>query len=185
MSEDFIKQKIIETLFNTFSPIKVLLDVNKIPKSFWEDDYLFGLFSVFITTEITIGFSILSKFDNFNEILFDIIKKIDPDNFEFILSKMAYTAQNQIGELKLGGDVAELILYLKYNENKKLFPNVKENNEDILDAKSNKNIVREVMNLSKIKFGSIDEINDNAMAAFYLFDLKVLGYMRKKYDIVS
>ena len=39
------------------------------------------------------------------------------------------------------------------------------------------------MNLSKIKFGSIDEINDNAMAAFYLFDLKVLGYMRKKYDI--
>ena len=61
------------------------------------------------------------------------MQKIDPINYGYILSKAQYFAFNSSSEMTRGGDISEKLLYLYFNKNKQLFPNVKDDDELIQD----------------------------------------------------
>tara|TARA_B100000579_G_scaffold387955_1_gene360731 strand:- start:48 stop:605 length:558 start_codon:yes stop_codon:yes gene_type:complete len=183
LEEAKLKENLHETLFNTFAPIKVLISSNELPKSLWEDDFLFGFFITFISDHIRIGYSTIGKFSDFNEIQVELMQKIDPINYGFILSKSQYFTLNRSSEMIRGGDISEKLLYLYFNKNKQLFPNVKDDDELILNAEKKVNNTRNLFNKAEVKHGDFDSLNDNIIASFALFDLEIISYVRQKYKV--
>ncbi len=182
-AEEKMKENLKETLFNTFAPIKVLISSNEIPKSLWEDDFLYGFFITFISDHMRIGYSTIGKYDDFNEILTEIVQMVDPINYGYILSKAQYTFTNKSNAIIKGGDVSERTLYLYFNRNKQLFPNVKDDDELILKAEKYTKDTRNILSKAEIQYGDIESFNDNIIASFALFDLEVMSYVRTKYKV--
>lgn len=183
VEEAKLKENLQETLFNTFAPIKVLISSNEIPKSFWEDDFLFGFFFTFISDHIRIGYSTIGKFSDFNEIQTELMQKIDPINYGYILSKAQYFVLNRSLEMARGGDISEKLMYLYFNKNKQLFPNVKDDDAVILEAEKHTKDTRNIMNKAEIQYGDIDPLNDNIIASYALFDLEIISHVRQKYKV--
>lgn len=173
-----LNSQIVNTINHTILPIKIKLKTNIIPKSLWEDDYVFGFFAVFIATNITIAYATIGKLSDFNEVLFTIMKQVDPNNYEFFLSKMSYLANQKDGEYIRGGDDAEKVLYLYHNENKSLFPNVDENDDLILNAKSNHGEIRNLTELVNKETKDMN-ITDSQYSSFALFGGTLLVYIER------
>ena len=183
LEEAKLKENLHETLFNTFAPIKVLISSKELPKSLWEDDFLFGFFFTFISDHIRIGYSTIGKFSDFNEIQTELMQKIDPINYGYILSKAQYFAFNSSSEMTRGGDISEKLLYLYFNKNKQLFPNVKDDDELILNAEKKVNVTRDLFNKAEVNQGDIASLNDNVIASYALFESEIISYVRQKYNV--
>lgn len=177
-----LNEQLVNTINHTILPIKVKFKTNIIPKSLWEDDYVFGFFAVFISTNITIAYATIGKLDDFNEVLYNVMKKVDPNNFEFFLSKMSYLANQTEGDFVRGGDDAEKVLYLYHNENKSLFPNVNENDEMILRVKSNPDRIKDLTEFLNKEAKEMN-ISDSQYSSFALFGATLLLYIERNLEL--
>ena len=64
-----------------------------------------------------------------------------------------------------------------------LFPNVKDDDELILNAEKKVNVTRDLFNKAEVNQGDITSLNDNVIASYTLFESEIISYVRQKYNV--
>ena len=170
----------IESLLSTLLPIKSILFVQKIPRSIWEDHFLFG----YLITVMTKGLELMAK-ETDEEVTFEdfkyIIQRADPHNATFVIDKFENidsTSEKDSQEFNRGELIAEKALYLFYGEDNFIFPHIDSHDPVIVEAKRKAPTMGEILRSMSPNNINVKKMDLNQMAAMSINYDYIFGYVK-------
>ena len=182
IEKDYLVELLAESLSKSFFlPFKEILKLEKIPQSIYMDNFL-GTFLLSHISEyshiLELHFSV--KLDTKD--LEKIIKKADPDNYEFVLKvirgELDIWGSNNEEAIK-GSEIAKKALYLTFRSKFSILLKYDENDEDIVFAFKKSEVVKEVLRTAYPDSPVIEDMTNDDLAAQTIYHFKIFSYLKE------
>ena len=179
MDKEYLIELLAESLSKSFFlPFKEILKLEKIPQSIYMDNFL-GTFLLSHISEYShiLEFSVTLDDKDVEK----IIKKADPDNYEFVLKVIKgeldiWGSDNE--ETNKGTEIAKKALYLTFRSKFSILLKYDETDEDIVFALKKLHVVKEVLTTAYPDSPIINDMTNDDLAAQAIYHFKIFSYLK-------